>query len=98
MDQSTKEVWIPLEIWEGKGLARSEKLLLAAIEHSGAEGKNYSTNRELGDFLMVSPPRISNVIRSLIKKECVSTTLIYKKGTKQIIAREIEQLKWCGYV
>ena len=90
VERDFKGIWIPKEIWLDNNLTWSEKMLLVEIDSlSTLEKGCIATNEYLSDFFNLSKDRISKLISSLKAKGYIEVNLVYKKGTKQILKREI---------
>ena len=90
VERDFKGIWIPKEIWLDNNLTWSEKMLLVEIDSLATLEKGcIATNEYLSDFFNLSKDRISKLISSLKAKGYIEVKLVYKKGTKQILKREI---------
>ncbi|WP_421901280.1 helix-turn-helix domain-containing protein [Maridesulfovibrio sp.] len=83
-------VWIPREIWLSKKLTLQEKVFLAEIESLDNEKGCFASNAYFAEFFDLSKTRVSLVIRSLVKKGCVTSEIHYKEGSKEILKRVLK--------
>lgn len=90
MERNFKGIWIPKEIWLSEELTLQEKVFLVEIDSLDNEEGCYAGNQYFADFFGVSKVRVSEVINSLVKKEYITSTIIYKEGTKQILKRVLK--------
>lgn len=93
VNRDFKGVWIPKEIWLDNNLGWSGKLLLVEIERLLTENGCSASNEYFAKFFNLSKDRISKIITELIKKGYITSTLIYKNGTKQIEKRVIRTIR-----
>lgn len=84
-----KGIWIPKEIWLSKDLTLQEKVFLVEIDSLDNEGGCYAWNKYFSEFFEISKTRVSLVIKSLIDKWYITSEIIYKEGTKEILKRVI---------
>lgn len=87
MNRDFKGVWIPKDVWLSKDLTVQEKLFYVEINSLDNEKGCYANNHYFSQFFDISKQRVSIVIKSLIEKGYIKSTLIYKEGTKQIMYR-----------
>ena len=97
MERDFKGIWIPKEIWLSKDLTIMEKLLLVEISSLDNELGCYAGNAHFSEFFSLSKTRISLIIKALITKGYITSTLIYKEGTQQILKRVLN-ICYRGYV
>ena len=89
-DRNFKGIWIPKEIWLSEELTLQEKVFLVEIDSLDNEEGCFAGNQYFSDFFGVSKVRVSEVINSLVKKGYITSTIIYKEGTKQILKRVLK--------
>jgi len=82
-----KGIWIPKEIWLDKNLTTNERLLFVEIDSLDNEKGCWASNNYFSDFFDLSKTRVSEIINSLVKKEYITSTMIYKEGGKEIDKR-----------
>lgn len=87
MDQDFEGIWIPKELWFDENLTMQEKLFYARIKSLDNKNGCFANNQYFANFFNISKTRCSLVITSLIKKGYVTSTIIHKEGTKQILKR-----------
>lgn len=97
MDRDFKGVWIPKEIWLNKDLTLQEKVFLVEIDSLDNNEGCYASNQYFADFFGLSTTRVSLIIKSLIEKGYIKSTIIYKEGTKQILKRVLN-ISYRGYL
>lgn len=85
-----KGIWIPKEIWLSSDLTLQEKVFLVEIDSLDNENSCYANNKYFADFFGLSKTRVSLVIKSLIEKGYITSTIIYKEGSKQILKRVLK--------
>lgn len=90
MERNFKGIWIPKEIWLSKELTLQEKVFLVEIDSLDNEEGCFAGNAYFADFFGISKTRVSLVIKSLIDKKFITSTIIYKEGTKQILKRVLK--------
>jgi len=73
-----KGVWIPKEIWLSDDLTLQEKVFLVEIDSLNNERGCFASNKYFAKFFKLTKQRVSQVIKSLEKKEYLSITYIYK--------------------
>ena len=86
-ERAFKGIWIPKEIWLSQELTMQEKIMLVEIDSLDNESGCFATNKYLADFFGISKTRVSIVLNNLIEKGYLSSKIIYKEGTKQILNR-----------
>ncbi|WP_372998319.1 helix-turn-helix domain-containing protein [Sulfurimonas sp.] len=87
LDRRFEGIWIPKEIWLAKDLTTQEKIFFVEIKSLDNESGCFASNGYFADFFKISKTRVSLVIKSLIKKQYIRSTIVYKEGTKQILKR-----------
>ena len=97
MDRDFKGVWIPKEIWLNKDLTLQEKVFLVEIDSLDNNEGCYASNQYFADFFGLSTTRVSLIIKYLIEKGYIKSTIIYKEGTKQILKRVLN-ISYRGYL
>lgn len=97
MERDFKGIWIPKEIWLSEDLTLQEKVFLVEIDSLDNKEGCYATNQYFAEFFGLSTTRVSLVIKSLVDKGYITSTLIYKEGTKQILKRVIK-VTYRGYL
>lgn len=97
MDRDFKGVWIPKKIWLNKDLTLQEKVFLVEIDSLDNNEGCYASNQYFADFFGLSTTRVSLIIKSLIEKGYIKSTIIYKEGTKQILKRVLN-ISYRGYL
>ena len=90
MERDFKGIWIPKEIWLSKDLTLQEKVFLVEIDSLDNKEGCYASNQYFSEFFGLSTTRVSLIIKSLVDKGYITSTLIYKEGTKQILKRVIK--------
>lgn len=81
---------IPASVRYDKELRANEKLLYGEITAlCGASGYCWGSNRYFADLYGVSTRIITTWIKHLEDKGYISTTVIYKEGTKEVLERRI---------
>lgn len=91
-----KGIWIPKEVWLSTDLTLQEKLFLVEISSLDNEEGCFASNGYFAEFFGLSKTRVSLVIKSLIDKKYLTSTIIYKEGTKQILKRVLKE-SYIGY-
>jgi len=91
MNRDFKGIWIPKEIWLSKKLTTQEKLFLVEIHSLDNNDGCFAGNGYFAEFFDISKTRVSLVIKSLIEKGFITSTIIYKEGTKQILKRVLKE-------
>tara|TARA_R110002049_G_scaffold309180_1_gene518103 strand:- start:4952 stop:5662 length:711 start_codon:yes stop_codon:yes gene_type:complete len=87
MSRDFKGIWIPKEIWLSKDLTLQEKVFLVEISSLDNSKGCYANNKYFSDFFGISKTRVSLVIKSLVDKKYITSKIIYKEGSKQILNR-----------
>lgn len=85
-----KGIWIPKEIWLNTELTMQEKVFLVEISSLDNEDGCFAGNQYFAEFFGISKTRVSLVIKNLIDKNYITSEIIYKKGTKQILKRVLK--------
>jgi hypothetical protein len=94
MDRNFKGVWIPKEIWESKTLTLQEKVFFVEIDSlDSSERGCYANNHYFADFFGISKTRVSLVIKSLIEKGFITSTINIKEGNKRILKGSLIKVK-----
>ena len=87
MKREFKGIWIPKEIWLSKDLTLQERIFLVEISSLDNSEGCFANNQYFSDFFGISKTRVSVVINSLVKKNYIASTIIYKEGSKEILKR-----------
>ena len=87
-------IWIPKELWFDQNLTLQEKIFFIEINSLDNEDGCYATNEYFAKFFGLSKVRVSEVINSLINKNYIKRTLIYKENSKEIDQRILNVLKY----
>lgn len=89
----TKGVWIPICIWDNKGLTLQEKAILVKIE---SFKECFASNEYLAEFADVSVSRIKQILKSLEEKGFIyrSTDRKGKVIVKRVIS--VDKAKFYG--
>jgi len=96
-ERNFKGVWIPKQIWECPALTLQEKVFFTEIESLDNEDGCFASNGYFAEFFGLSKTRVSLVIKSLIEKKYITSLIIYKEGTKEILKRVLK-VCYIGYV
>ena len=96
MERDFKGIWIPKEIWLSTDLTLQEKVFLVEISSLNNEEGCFAGNAYFSEFFGVSKTRVSIIINSLVKKGYITSDIIYKDGTKQILKRVLKET-YIGY-
>jgi hypothetical protein len=96
-DRNFKGVWIPKQIWECPTLTLQEKVFFTEIESLDNEEGCFASNGYFADFFGLSKTRVSLVIKSLIEKKYITSLIIYREGTKEILKRVLK-VCYIGYI
>ncbi|EDZ61153.1 hypothetical protein SMGD1_0690 [Sulfurimonas gotlandica GD1] len=86
-DRRFEGIWIPKEIWLSNELTTQEKIFFVEIKSLDNKDGCFASNGYFADFFKISKTRVSLVIKSLIEKRYIKSTIVYKEGTKQILKR-----------
>lgn len=90
VNRGFKGIWIPKEIWLNTNLTMQEKVFLVEIDSLDNEGGCTAGNQYFAEFFGISKTRVSLVIQNLISKGYITSKLIYKEGSKQILYRVLK--------
>lgn len=93
MNRKFKGIWIPNYIWLSKNLTLQEKIFLVEIDSLDNNGGCYANNSYFGKFFGLSNTRVSLVIKSLIDKGYVTSTINQKQGNKRILNTSLTKRK-----
>ena len=96
MERDFKGIWIPKEIWLSTDLTLQEKVFLVEISSLDNEQGCFAGNSYFSEFFGVSKTRVSIIINSLVKKGYITSKIIYKEGSKQILKRVLKEC-YIGY-
>ena len=97
MKRDFKGIWIPKEVWLSKELTLIEKLFFVEINSLDNSEGCFAGNGYFAEFFGLSKTRVSVIIASLKSKGYISSTIIYKEGTKQILKRVLK-ICYIGYI
>ena len=97
MNRDFKGIWIPKDIWLTENLTLQEKVFLAEIDSLDNKDGCFAGNQHFAELFGLSKTRVSLVIKSLVDKEMITSLIIYKEGTKQILKRVLK-VSYIGYV
>ena len=97
MERDFKGVWISKEIWLSKDLTLQEKVFLVEICSLDNNEGCFASNGYFAEFFGISKTRVSLVIKSLVDKKYITSTMIYKEGSKQILKRVLKE-SYRGYI
>lgn len=92
-----KGIWIPAEIWLSTELTLQEKVFLVEINSLDNDEGCFANNEYFAKFFGISKTRVSIVINKLVEKGFITSTIIYKEGTKQILKRVLK-ICYIGYI
>lgn len=90
MERDFKGIWITKNIWLSEDLTLQEKVFLVEIDSLDNDEGCFANNQYFADFFGISKTRVSLVINSLVEKGYVTSQIIYKEGTKQILKRVLK--------
>lgn len=90
MERDFKGIWITKDIWLSENLTLQEKVFLVEIDSLDNDDGCFANNQYFADFFGISKTRVSLVINSLVEKGYVTSQIIYKEGTKQILKRVLK--------
>jgi len=90
MERDFKGIWITKDIWLSEDLTLQEKVFLVEIDSLDNDEGCFANNQYFADFFGISKTRVSLVINSLVEKGYVTSQIIYKEGTKQILKRVLK--------
>ena len=85
LNRNFKGIWIPKEIWLSEDLTLQEKVFLVEIESLDNEEGCYANNQYFAKFFGLSKTRVSLVIKSLIQKGFIKSTILTELGNKRIL-------------
>jgi len=91
MERDFKWIWIPKEVWLSKDLTLQEKVFFVEIDSLDNKDWCFAWNAYFADFFNLSKTRVSLVIKSLIDKWYITSKIIYKDGTKEILKRVLKK-------
>ncbi len=91
MQRKFEGIWIPKEIWLTKELTIQEKLFYVEICSLDNDKGCFAGNQYFSEFFDISKTRVSLVIKSLVDKGFIKSTIIYKEGTQQILKRVLNK-------
>jgi predicted transcriptional regulator len=95
MEQKSYYAVIPANVRYDKGLRDKAKLLYGEITALCNErGYCWATNEYFAKLYGVSRATISSLISELIEKGYITSKLIYKEGTKEILNRYLSILEY----
>jgi hypothetical protein len=97
MKGKSKGMWIPKEIWEREDLTVMERLFYSEITSLDNKDGCFAGNQYFSTLFSVSKTRVSVIINSLVSKKYLTSVLIYKEGTKQILHRVLNN-SYTGYI
>ena len=87
MNRDFKGVWIPKEIWLNKELSLQDKCFIVEINSLDNDEGCYATNAYFAEFFGLSAKRVSEIINSLVKRGFLTSTILYKEGTREVDKR-----------
>ena len=93
MKRKFKGIWIPNYIWLSKDLTLQEKVFLVEIDSLDNNGGCYASNAYFGKFFGLSTTRVSLVIKSLIDKGYVASTIKQDEGNKRLLKTSLTKVK-----
>ena len=80
-------IWIPKELWFDQNLTLQEKIFFIEINSLDNDDGCFATNEYFANFFGISRTRVSLIIKSLIDKKCIKSTMVYKENSKEIERR-----------
>lgn len=80
-----KGIWIDKNIWLSKDLTLQEKVFLVEIDSLDNEDECYANNQYFADFFSISRTRVSLVIKSLVDKGYITSTVKEELGNKRAL-------------
>jgi len=87
-ERQFKGVWIPRKIWLADDLTIQEKVILVEIDSLETMDRGcYASNKYFSEFFKLTTQRVSQIIKSLEKKNYIKIDYITKD--KQIIERQL---------
>ena len=93
MKRKFKGIWIPNYVWLSKDLTLQEKVFLVEIDSLDNNGGCYASNAYFGKFFGLSTTRVSLVIKSLIDKGYVASTIKQDEGNKRLLKTSLTKVK-----
>lgn len=90
-------IWIPKELWFDQNLTLQEKIFFIEINSLDNEDGCYATNEYFANFFGISKTRASLIIKSLIDKKYIKSSLIYKENSKEI-ERRVLNINYIPYL
>lgn len=90
MKGKSEGIWIPKEIWLRGDLTVMEKLFYSEINSLDNKEGCFAGNQYFAELFRISKTRVSIIINSLVSKKYLTSTIIYKEGTKQILKRVLK--------
>ena len=97
MKEKSKGIWIPKEIWEREDLTVMERLFYSEITSLDNKDGCFAGNQYFATLFSISKTRVSVIINSLVSKKYLTSIIIYKEGTKQILKRVLNN-SYTGYI
>lgn len=82
-----KGIWFPIELYSNIELNWNEKIILLEINSLSKNGECFASNQHFADMLGVSKKRVEGLMHDLRKKGYITTKIIYKDNTKQVVKR-----------
>lgn len=80
-------IWIPKELWFDQNLTLQEKIFFIEINSLDNDDGCFATNEYFANFFGISRTRVSLIIKSLIDKKYIKSTMVYKENSKEIERR-----------
>lgn len=93
MKRKFKGIWIPNYVWLSKDLTLQEKVFLVEIDSLDNNGGCYASNAYFGKFFGLSTTRVSLVIKSLIDKGYLISTIKQSEGNKRLLKTSLIKFK-----
>ena len=93
MKRKFKGIWIPNYVWLSKDLTLQEKVFLVEIDSLDNNGGCYASNAYFGKFFGLSTTRVSLVIKSLIDKGYLISTINQNEGNKRLLKTSLIKFK-----
>lgn len=90
MERDFKGIWITKEVWLSKDLTLQEKVFYTEIDSLDNKEGCFASNGYFAEFFGLSKTRVSLVIKSLIDKGYVTSLILYKEGTQEILKRVLK--------
>lgn len=82
-----KGVWLPKELYLNNNLTWNEKIILVEIDSLSKNGECFASNQHFANLLGISKKRVESIISELRKNKYITSTIIYKKDTKEVEKR-----------